>query len=192
MQEYPVDALNLAVAQRYSVLVDARNDTSSNWMIHANMDPTMFDHVPSTLQLSMCALSFMCPPYSQSSFLDVTSSITYATGQNTTDLGTISDYAQFNDSNLVPTEVVPQPSVTKTLTLEFLFQTMNDGTNRAMINDVVYNQPIVPAVLSELSLGQNATVQEAYGPYSYILDHLDVVDLLIQNTDTNHHPLYAS
>ncbi|KIM52502.1 Ferroxidase [Scleroderma citrinum Foug A] len=172
VQEYPVDALNLAVAQRYSVLVDARNDTSSNWMIHANMDPTMFDHVPSTLQLN------------------VTSSITYATGQNTTDLGTISDYAQFNDSNLVPTEVVPQPSVTKTLTLEFLFQTMNDGTNRAMINDVVYNQPIVPAVLSELSLGQNATVQEAYGPYSYILDHLDVVDLLIQNTDTNHHPFH--
>jgi len=68
---------------------------------------------------------------------------------------------------------------------------MNDGTNRAMFNDVVYNQPIVPAILSELSLGQNATVQEAYGPYSYILDHLDVVDLLVKNTDSNHHPLYA-
>ncbi|KAL4068587.1 Ferroxidase [Scleroderma yunnanense] len=172
VQEYPVDMLDLAVAQRYSVLVDARNDTSSNWMIHANMDPTMFDHVPSTLQLN------------------ITSSITYANGQNITDLGTVSNYTQLNDSTLVPYEVVPQPSVTKTLTLEFLFDTMNDGTNRAMINDVVYNQPIVPAVLSELSLGQNATIQEAYGPYSYMLDHLDVVDLLVKNTDKNHHPFH--
>jgi iron transport multicopper oxidase len=42
----------LGVAQRYSVLVTARNDTGSNWAIHANMDPTMFDHVPAGLQLS--------------------------------------------------------------------------------------------------------------------------------------------
>lgn len=85
-----------------------------------------------------------------------------------------------------------QPSATKTVTLEFLFDTMNDGTNHAMFNGVVYNPPIVPAILSELSLGQNATAQEAYGPYSYILDHLDVVDILVKNTDSNHHPLYVA
>jgi FtsP/CotA-like multicopper oxidase with cupredoxin domain len=51
-QEQPVDMLSLSVAQRYSVLVTARNDTSSNWAIHANMDTTMFDKVPSTLSPS--------------------------------------------------------------------------------------------------------------------------------------------
>ncbi|KAI6021056.1 Fet3 ferroxidase [Pisolithus marmoratus] len=172
VEEYPVDVLDLAVAQRYSVLVDARNDTSSNWMIHANMDPNMFDTVPSTLQMN------------------ITSSITYSGGQNITDLGTVSEYPDFNDTVLVPSAVVPQPPVTKTINLEFLFDTMNDGTNRAMINGIVYNPPLVPAIMSELSLGSNATVQKAYGPYSFVLDHLDVVDIVVKNLDTNHHPFH--
>jgi iron transport multicopper oxidase len=40
------------VAQRYSVLVTARNDTSSNWAIHANLDTAMFDGVPAALHPS--------------------------------------------------------------------------------------------------------------------------------------------
>jgi iron transport multicopper oxidase len=52
VKESPIDILSITVAQRYSVLVTARNDTSSNWAIHANMDTNMFDHVPATLQPS--------------------------------------------------------------------------------------------------------------------------------------------
>lgn len=36
-QELAVDALTISVAQRYSILVTARNDTTQNWGIHANM-----------------------------------------------------------------------------------------------------------------------------------------------------------
>ena len=39
----------MTVAQRYSILVTARNDTSANWAIHANMDTDMFDTVPEAL-----------------------------------------------------------------------------------------------------------------------------------------------
>ena len=52
VQESPTDLIMISVAQRYSVLVTARNDTSSNWAIHANMDEEMFDDVPPELQLS--------------------------------------------------------------------------------------------------------------------------------------------
>ena len=52
VEESPVDLVNIAVAQRYSVLVTARNDTSSNWVMHANMDTDMFDTVPDTLNPS--------------------------------------------------------------------------------------------------------------------------------------------
>ena len=48
----PVSMVSLTAAQRYSVLVTARNDTSSNWAIHANMDTTMFDVIPDTLVYS--------------------------------------------------------------------------------------------------------------------------------------------
>lgn len=44
--------LSVTVAQRYSILVTALNDTSSNWAIHANMDTDMFDTVPDTLNPS--------------------------------------------------------------------------------------------------------------------------------------------
>jgi iron transport multicopper oxidase len=45
--------LSLTVAQRYSVLVTARNDTKrENWAVHANMDTDMFDTVPDALNPS--------------------------------------------------------------------------------------------------------------------------------------------
>jgi iron transport multicopper oxidase len=68
---------------------------------------------------------------------------------------------------------------------------MNDGTNHAMINGVTYNSPLVPAVFSALSLAGNATVSEAYGPLSFVVDHFDVVDIVIKNGDVGKHPLYV-
>lgn len=52
IEESSTDLVTIAVAQRYSILVQARNDTSSNWAIHVNMDTTMFDKVPPALQTS--------------------------------------------------------------------------------------------------------------------------------------------
>ncbi len=52
IEESPIDLISLSVAQRYSVLVTARDDTSSNWAVHANMDTSMFDEVPETLNPS--------------------------------------------------------------------------------------------------------------------------------------------
>ncbi|KIJ14567.1 Ferroxidase [Paxillus involutus ATCC 200175] len=172
VQEYPVDMLSISVAQRYSVLVQARTDSSSNWMIHANMDTTMFDKVPSTLNPN------------------ITSSITYSPGQVVTDLSPIANYSSINDTALVPTIAIPQFPLSKTVELQVAFDTMNDGTNRAMFNNVVYNSPLVPAIMSTLTLGSNATVQEAYGPYSILLNHLDVVDIVIKNSDVGMHPFH--
>jgi hypothetical protein len=52
VEEYSIDLIGITVAQRYSVLVTARNDTSANWAIHANLDTVMFDHVPANLNPS--------------------------------------------------------------------------------------------------------------------------------------------
>lgn len=57
-EEYSTDMLSVTVAQRYSILVTARNDTTpTNWAIHANMDTDMFDTVPDSLNPS--AYSFV-------------------------------------------------------------------------------------------------------------------------------------
>ncbi len=68
---------------------------------------------------------------------------------------------------------------------------MTDGTNRGMFNKITYTAPLVPALFSELTLGPNATVAKAYGPNSFVLEHLEVVDFVIKNADDNMHPLYA-
>ena len=103
--------------------------------------------------------------------------------------GTVDLYHDVDDIDLVPLVVVPQQPATRTISLEFEFDTMNDGTNHAIINNVTYNSPLVPAILSELTLGENATIASAYGPQSFVLDHLDVVEIIIKNADSGKHPL---
>ncbi|KAF7297982.1 hypothetical protein HMN09_01019100 [Mycena chlorophos] len=173
IEEYPIDLVTLSVAQRYSVLVTARNDTSANWVIHANMDTDMFDTVPDTLNPN------------------VTASITYSDSASLTDLGTIQAYSDVDDIAMAPVVSIPAPpEADATVSLEVSFDTMSDGTNRAMFNLVTYNPPLVPAILSAMTLGANATVAEAYGPQSFVLNHLDVIDIVVKNNDSGKHPFH--
>lgn len=89
----------------------------------------------------------------------------------------------------MPIKAIPLPSADRSIELEVLFDTMDDGTNHAMFNMLTYNSPIVPAILSEVSLGQNATSASAYGPYSFVVDHLSVFDIVLKNGDSGKHPL---
>jgi iron transport multicopper oxidase len=60
IQEFPIDVLSVSVAQRYSILVTARNDTKANWAIHANMNTAMFDIVPNTTIASVYCFIATC------------------------------------------------------------------------------------------------------------------------------------
>ncbi|THU99994.1 ferroxidase [Dendrothele bispora CBS 962.96] len=172
VEESPIDVLSIAIGQRYSVLVTARNDTIANWAIHANMDPDMYDYVPDSLNPN------------------VTASITYNHSAPLIDHGPISSYTLTNDSAFVPVERIAAPTVKRTIELEVTFDEMSDGTNRGMFNKVTYNRPLVPALLSELTLGTNATAESAYGPTSFVLEHGEVVDLVVKNGDDGDHPFH--
>ncbi|KAI0634793.1 Fet3 protein [Trametes polyzona] len=172
VEESPIDLISVTVAQRYSVLVTARNDTNANWAIHANMDVDMFDTVPPALNPN------------------VTSSITYDASKSLTDLGFVDEYHDVDDLALVPVQAVPLPPADRTIELEVLFDTMDDGTNHAMFNMVTYNSPLVPTIMSEMSLGENATVATAYGTNGFVLNHLEVVDIVLKNGDAGKHPFH--
>ncbi|KAJ7018956.1 Fet3 protein [Mycena alexandri] len=172
IEEFPIFPLSLAVAQRYSVLVTARHNADANFAVHADMDPSMFDTVPDT------------------TILNATASITYNSALPVTDLGTVDAFPDVPDISMVPLKVVPAPSPDRLITLLGDFSLMTDGTNRALFNNITYNMPLVPAVLSEMTLGRNATVAGAYGPTSFVLNHLDVIDILVQNADAGAHPFH--
>ncbi|KIY47458.1 ferroxidase [Fistulina hepatica ATCC 64428] len=166
--------LSVAVAQRYSVLVTARNDNATSggtrWAIHGNMDTSMFDTVPADLNPKVDLAKRYTPTQTVSTTVDT--------------------YQLINDTALVPVTAVAAPEPSQTLILQFLFDTMTDGTNHALINGTSYSQAKVPVVLSALSLGGNATAQSAYGPLRFVLDHMDVIDIVIENADTGKHPFH--
>lgn len=104
------------------------------------------------------------------------------------------------DIDLVPVIVEPMLPATSTLEVTFEFDTMTDGTNHAVFSGsyngdswdaVTYNSPLVPAVMSALTLGDNATTSAAYGPLSFVVGHLEVLDIVLRNGDAGKHPLYA-
>ncbi|KAJ7438371.1 Fet3 protein [Mycena galericulata] len=172
IEEFPIGPLSVSVAQRYSVLVTARDNADTNFAVHADMDPSMFDTVPDT------------------TILNATASITYNSARRVTDLGTVDAFPDVPDISMVPLKAVPALSPHRVITLLGDFSLMTDGTNRALFNNITYNSPLVPAVLSEMTLGSNATVAGAYGPTSFVLNHLDVIDLVVQNADTGAHPFH--
>ncbi|KAJ6530599.1 Fet3 protein [Mycena capillaripes] len=181
IEEFPIFPLSVSVAQRYSVLVTARSNAHANFAVHADMDPSMFNTIPP--RLSRCLLFDLIQP-------DSTASITYNPALPVTNLGTIDAFPDVPDIRLVPLKAVPAPAPHRQITLLANFSLMTDGTNRAMFNNITYNTPLVPAVLSELTLGKKATVAGAYGPTSFVLNHLDVIDLVVQNADTGAHPFH--
>ena len=121
----------------------------------------------------------------------MTSSITYSSSAPLTDLGTVDAYHDVDDLALVPTDVIALDPADRTIELEVSFDTMADGTNHAMFNGITYNSPLVPAIMSDMSLGQNATVASAYGPTSFVIDHLTTFDIVLKNGDAGKHPLYV-
>ena len=120
---------------------------------------------------------------------DITSSVTYDASKSITDLGAIDLYHDTNDTALVPLDVEPILPSGRQISLEVLFDTLDDGTNRAMFNNQTFVYPKVPTILSEFSLGENATVAQAYGPFSFVLDHLEAFDIVLKNGDSGKHPL---
>jgi len=166
----PVDGpqLHIGVAQRYSILLTARDDKTSNWGIHLNMDTAQFGRTPlPTLQPN------------------ITATLSYNDSAPRTDL-TVSSAKEVNDMALVPIPAEAPPCVTRTICLEVTFAVMTDNTRRAVFNGITHNFPLVPTVFSELTLGENATNADAYGPLTFVIKEGEVVDLVIKNAIAGH------
>lgn len=86
--------------------------------------------------------------------IDATASVTYSPSANLVNLSPVDDadfYHDTNDTGLLPYIVEAQlPPSTRTVELEVLFDTMDDGTNHAMFNGVTFNNPKVPTVFTQV------------------------------------------
>ncbi|PWN97912.1 multi copper oxidase [Tilletiopsis washingtonensis] len=174
-QELPVDAITISVAQRYSILVTARNDTAQNWGIHANMDPDMFDVVPDDLQLN------------------VTATLEYASGQPMgSDRAELEAYEYFDDTKLVPFVAEAMEPADVNHDLNVVFNTYSDGKNYASFNNVSYVSPMTPTLNTISSMGALANDVAVYGPATgaTVLNHMDMIQLTVFNWDAGTHPFH--
>lgn len=55
-----------------------------------------------------------------------------------------------------------------------------------------YVEPNVPSLYTVLSTGANATAPQVYGTYTntFVLNHLDIIEIVLNNQDTNKHPFH--
>ncbi|PWN45159.1 putative iron transport multicopper oxidase [Ceraceosorus guamensis] len=174
-EESPVDVITISVAQRYSILITARSDTSKNWPIHANLDPDMYDVVPDDLQLN------------------VTATLSYASGQELgSERPTLDEYKYFDDTVLVPSAVEGMSKADASHDLHVSFNTYSDGKPYASFNNISFINPNTPSLSTLTSMGSLSADAAVYGPNTgaTIFNHMDMVQVTIYNWDAGTHPFH--
>jgi iron transport multicopper oxidase len=102
----------------------------------------------------------------------------------------IQEFVPWNDTDLVPVTPLPPVQYDTVFNITVNFTDFN-GINFAIINNNTYKPPDVPAIFTALTTGSNATNPEVYGSSvtnTFVLNHLDMIWLAINNEDSGGHP----
>jgi iron transport multicopper oxidase len=103
----------------------------------------------------------------------------------------VASFYDWEDTLLTPLEPESVVQPDEVHQLDVLFETRSDGQNYAMFNMVSYTAPIVPSLLTALSVPANYTTQATvYGTSTnpFVLGHNNMVQLIVNNGDTGKHP----
>jgi len=181
-----VHRLEIAVAQRYSVILHA-NQTASNYWMRAQMITFCFTTDNPILDPDVRAL------------------ITYS---NSTSAPTLSsDWADaldvvcedLNSTKLIPSVKSPAPPASTVYAVAFSFEIGDYALDRAFINGTSWVMSTVPTLnqaVAGLHAGNDtfftAGVSSAFSANQYVIDipYATTVDLLITNFDDGSHPFH--
>ncbi|KAB8437403.1 hypothetical protein FH972_025081 [Carpinus fangiana] len=167
--------LYITAAQRYGVLVTARNDTGANFPIVGSMDTDLFDTIPDGLNAN------------------VTSYLVYDSAKDMPEAALVDEFDPFDDFTLVPQdEMELYDHYDHQVVLDLKMDNLGDGANYAFFNDVTYVRPKVPTLYSVLSSGDMATDVNIYGVNSnaFVLGHNEIVEIVLNNDDAGKHPFH--
>ncbi|WVQ76952.1 hypothetical protein IAR50_006631 [Cryptococcus sp. DSM 104548] len=176
VEPFPIDAVTLSVAQRYSIWVQALNSTDKNYAMSFMQDTDMYDTVPDDLQINN------------------TIQIVYDSANAAAAEWYPDSITTFNDTALTPlraVELLTEPDVE--IVLNAYFDTYDDGTNRASFNNITYQMPTsTPSMLTALTMGDDANNTKVYGAMTnaFTYKHMDVVSLTVYNWDAGFHPFH--
>ncbi|KAL8825710.1 MAG: hypothetical protein Q9170_007686 [Blastenia crenularia] len=169
------EMIYLTAAQRYSVLVTTKDDTSSNFAIVGSMDEDLFDAVPETLNPN------------------VTGWLIYDKAAPLPTPALIDSFEPFDDFTLVPYDRQALfDKVDYSFTLDVKMDNLGDGANYAFFNDITYVRPKVPTLYSALTSGNLATDAAIYSTHTnpFVLEKDQVVEIVLNNMDPGKHPFH--
>ena len=174
-EETEADLIYVSAAQRYSVLVTTKNDTSANFAINGAMDKDLFDKVPSGLNPN------------------VTSFLVYNVSAPMPSPSLIDEYDDFDDHTLVPYDreaLLEDPDYS--FKLDVKMDNLGNGVNYAFMNDITYVRQKVPSVYTALTTGPHASNPAVYGvnTNTFILEHNQIIEVILNNHDTGKHPFH--
>jgi iron transport multicopper oxidase len=173
------DTLYLGVAQRYAILVTTKNQTDQNYGIVTVADSMLLDGIPSALQLNA------------TNFLEYNSAAPHPEANITVDVA--SDLNPFDDFSLIPQDREPLlPDPDYEISVAIIMANLGNGDGYALLDNISYTAPKVPSVFSVMSSGNLSTNAEIYGEFThpFVLDHLDVVQIVLNNNDGGSHPFH--
>jgi iron transport multicopper oxidase len=168
VKPYPTQGVDVAVGQRYSVLVTMNADPSINYPIVAAMD----------------GLRSPSPRPNTTAWLQYNSSATLPSARNLT------SFYPFDDTKITPLLPVPVSTADHNVTLAVTFATReSDGNTVAQINGISYVAPDAPTMLTAMDAPFPLEPYN-YGPTtnSYVLRHNRMVWLIIENQTGGSHP----
>lgn len=177
VQPYDVQQLFVGVAQRYSVVIQAKADASQNYAIVASMDSDMF-------------ASYLMPPGMNT---NVTGWLVYDAAKALPAPPSL-QIQPFDDSVLIPADQVPlMDPPSQTIYLTASFGANEAGSTRGLFNGVTYVPQKVPTLYTALTAPANVLNDPTiYGTNSipFVLPYNSIIQLSINNHDDRAHPFH--
>lgn len=171
--------LYIAVAQRYSILFTTKNSTDENYAIVTVADSTLLDTIPPDLKLN------------NTNWLQYNKDAPHR--QADIKVAQSSDLVPFDDITLIPHDRMPLlPSPDHEINVTVIMNDLGNGLPYAFLNNISFTPPKVPTLYTVMSSGELSTNAEIYGEFTHsvVLNHNDVVQLVLNNGDSGSHPFH--
>ncbi|KAL1876840.1 hypothetical protein VTK73DRAFT_9142 [Phialemonium thermophilum] len=171
--------LYIAVAQRYAILLTTKNETDRNYAIVTVADSSLLDTITPDLQLN------------NTNWLEYNKNAPH--DQAVVNVSDSTQLFPFDDFDLIPHDKEPLfPEPDQQINVTVYMNNLNTGANYAFLNNISFTPPKVPTLFSVQSVGDLATDERVYGEFTHsvVLNHLDVVEVVVNNADSGSHPFH--
>ncbi|KAJ2458429.1 ferroxidase fet3 [Coemansia sp. RSA 2424] len=170
-----VDGVDIAPAQRCSVLITAHPTNSFNYRYNATMYASF---IPAE------------PGLSPRIFIG---DVVYKQNAPFIQPGSYGDAFRWaKDIELHALDQAPALPVDRSLELIIGRGVYSTGQNLLNVNNITYGLPLTPTLYTALSMGDMSADERVYGPQAHavVLKHLEVIELTIHNRAPTPHPMH--